>query len=144
MKPTVKKPAAYPFLDSWFDRLLNGEFFNDTFDNDFNLPAVNVLEKDNEVEIHVALPGLQREDIKIETDKNLLIVSSNKSAENIEEEEGKFKKKEYSFHSFKRTFLLPENVNREDIVAKYTNGELVLTVPKLEETSNSLKRIEVK
>jgi HSP20 family protein len=63
----------------------------------------------------------------------LLTVSAEKEEKKEEKDNGYFRK-EYSFHSFSRSFTLPENVKEADIDAKYENGVLKLTVPKAKET----------
>lgn len=111
-------------------------FFNDTI-NHYNypvntIPAVNIQETDNEILLDVALPGVEKEDVKINLDQNLLTISSQK--EKTEEEVKKnFHKREFSYESFKRSFRIPKSVDTDAIVANYVNGVLKLTLPKKEE-----------
>ncbi|HCN84074.1 MAG TPA: Hsp20/alpha crystallin family protein, partial [Sphingobacteriaceae bacterium] len=80
----------------------------------------------------VAVPGLSKEDIKINLDKNVLSVSADKKTETVDENK-KFTKREYSFNSFSRSFTLPESADHSKIEADYTAGILKLTVAKKEE-----------
>ncbi len=93
------------------------------------VPRVDIAENDKAFEIHVAVPGMNKEDFTIDLKDNLLTVSG----------ERKFtqEKKEVNFHSietqygnFSRSFGLPDNVDAAKISATYVNGILVISVPK--------------
>jgi HSP20 family protein len=63
----------------------------------------------------------------------------------MEEKNKKFTRKEFSYTSFSRSFTLPEEVNREQIVAKYEDGVLHITLPRKEEMNRQTsKHIDVK
>src|SRR5690554_2929512 len=123
---------------------LLGDFFNDEIikraSNRFSVPAVNLKETDNGYEIHLAAPGLKKEDFKISLEDKVMTISSEQSSE-TEASEDEFTRKEYSYSSFSRSFTLPENIDNENIDAKYENGELRVNLPKKEKTTD--KRIEV-
>jgi HSP20 family protein len=97
------------------------------------MPAVNVKESDKHYEITMAAPGLEKNDFKIDVNGSTLTVSAEKD-EKKEEKENGFARKEYSYKSFSRTFTLPEDIMKEKIDANYKNGELILTLPKKEES----------
>jgi HSP20 family protein len=109
------------------------------------VPAVNVTENEQNYSVSVAAPGLKKEDFKIGLSRNMLTISAEKDEEN-EEKEGKYNRKEYNYSSFSRSFTLPEEVNREQIDAKYEDGVLKLVLPKKEEVkkANVTKAIQVK
>jgi HSP20 family protein len=131
----------------------NNPFFNDVYSllNDSFLsekaltrtPAVNIAETDNQFEVELAIPGLNKEDIKISLDKNVLTVSADKKAENVEEGK-KFSKREFSFSAFSRSFTLPESADQANIEADYTAGILKLTIAKKEEAKFQTREIAVK
>lgn len=125
---------------------LIGEIFNDeVFDkisNRVSVPAVNLKESENSYEIHMAAPGLKKEDFKISLENKVLTISSEKSTES-EKSEDKFTRKEYSYSSFSRSFTLPENTDIERIDAKYENGELRLNLPKKEKTTDKVIEVSV-
>ena len=80
-----------------------------------------------------AVPGMDKNDFKIDLDNNILTISSEK-VNNNQERNDKYTRKEYSYQSFKRSFTLPKNiVDSEKIKAKYNAGELVIEIPKKEE-----------
>jgi HSP20 family protein len=128
-------------------------FFNDVYSllNDSYLsgktasrtPAVNISETDNQFEVELAVPGLSKEDIKINLDKNVLSVSADKKTETVDENK-KFTKREYSFDSFSRSFNLPESADQSKIEADYTAGILKLTIAKKEEAKFQSREIAVK
>jgi HSP20 family protein len=89
------------------------------------------------------VPGLKKEDFKINLDKNILTVSSEKKTENVEEGK-KFSKREYSYNSFSRSFTLPESADHSKIEADYTDGILTLSITKKEEAKFQSREIAVK
>lgn len=129
------------FFPSILGEIFNEEVFNKV-SNRVSMPAVNLVESDNSYEIHLAAPGLKKEDFKISLENKVLTISSEKSTEN-EELEDKFTRKEYSYSSFSRSFTLPENTDIEGIEAKYEKGELRLNLPKKEKTTDRLIEVSV-
>lgn|SRR5690554_3702428 len=129
------------FFPSILGDIFNEEVF-DKISNRVSVPAVNLVESDNSYEIHMAAPGLKKEDFKISLENKVLTISSEKSTES-EELEDKFTRKEYSYSSFSRSFTLPENTDIEGIEAKYENGELRLNLPKKEKTTDRLIEVSV-
>jgi HSP20 family protein len=136
-----KNHAANPFFSDVFDSILNDSFLSDKSAS--RIPAVNIAESENGFDIELAAPGLKKEDFKISLDKNVLSVSADKKAENIEEGK-KFSKREYSYNSFTRSFTLPEVADHTKIEAEYTDGILKLKVAKKEEAKLQSREIAVK
>ena len=95
-------------------------------------PAVNVRETDDNYEIKMAAPGLEKSDFKIDINGSLISISAEKDEKREEKEEG-YSRKEYSYSSFSRSFTLPENIEKDKIDASYVNGELKLLLPKRED-----------
>lgn len=136
-------PAVY---SSAFSNLLEN-FFNDNFlSREFSnfVPAVNVLEDENVFNVELSAPGFKKEDFKIELDNKTLTISAEHEEQKEEKKSKTFRRKEFNFGSFRRTFSLPETVNEEKIDAKYESGVLTLTLPKKEEAkAKPLKEIKV-
>ncbi|RXK12780.1 heat-shock protein Hsp20 [Halarcobacter mediterraneus] len=106
------------------------------------VPVVNTREGENAFHIDVDLPGVKKEDIKVDINKNVLTISGErKTKEEIKEED--YYKVETSFGKFSRSFTIPENVDIENIEARSDNGVLEVVIPKLEEQNNK-KTIEIK
>lgn len=125
-------------------------FADDFFDNQWlekklkhTLPAVNIKENKNEFKIEFASPGFSKKDFKIDLHEDVLTISAEKEKEKNEESDN-FTRKEFSYNSFSRSFTLPKTVNAEKIDAKYNDGILKLSIPKVEATKLlPKKKIEV-
>lgn len=132
----VDKPRT--FLPTLFDTGWMEKFFNAPVDEFFtlgkvmNVPAVNVTETDKEFRLCVAAPGMEKKDFKLEAMDDMLTISAEHEREEKEEKIGRFNRREYNYSSWTRSFTLPENCNTAKIEANYVNGELKITIPKLE------------
>lgn len=105
-------------------------------------PAINILENEQEFKMELAAPGLTKSDFKIQVENNFLTISVEKKDEqNIEKEN--YRRREFSYQSFKRSFELPQNANSESISAKYEDGILNVIIPKRVEQTKSGKTIEI-
>src|ERR1700740_64610 len=136
-----KNYSVNPFFNDVFDTILNDRFLGGR--QAAQVPAVNIAETENEFHIELAVPGLKKEDFKINLEKNVLSVSAQKKEENVEEGK-KFSKREYNYSSFTRTFTLPETVDHSKIDAEYVDGILKLNVAKREEAKIQTREIAVK
>jgi HSP20 family protein len=107
-----------------------------------SIPAVNIMESDDDFSVLVAAPGKTKEDFNIELDNDVLTISSEaKEVKDNTSEDGKFTRKEFSYNSFKRAFSLPETINNQNISATYEQGVLTITLPKKEESKVQAKRM---
>lgn len=136
-----KNHSVNPFFNDVFDSILKDSLLSDKLAS--RVPAVNIAETENEFNIELAAPGLKKENFKINLDKNVLTVSADKKVENIEEGK-KFSKREFSYHSFTRSFTLPETTDHGKIDAEYTDGILKLNIAKREEAKFQSREIAVK
>jgi HSP20 family protein len=137
---TKKNGSTLPSV--WSDFFDNSNFFsNRWFEKEFDqtLPAVNIIENENEFNIEFAVPGFNKNDFKVNVEDNLLTISAEKQDETKEENE-RFTRKEFSYNSFSRSFTLPQTVNGNNIDAKYTDGILKLNIPKKEEVKKLPKK----
>ena len=137
------RPAnGFNLLDNFFNEL--PAFFKDDFGTKAQgFIPVNVKETKDAYQLEVVAPGFEKNDFNINLEKNILSVSAEKKSE-TENKEEKQTRKEYSFHSFKRSFTSDEKVDAEKIEAKYINGVLTLNLPRKEEVKVSAKEILVK
>lgn len=129
----VRYSPLNDFTPTSFSTLLD-RFFNDTVTRSGGstygfVPRVDVAEDEKAFEIHLALPGLKKEDIKIELNENQVTISGERKLSK-EKKESSFHTIETQYGQFSRTFSLPENVDGQKIQAQYDNGILVLTLPK--------------
>uniref|UniRef100_A0A7N0TPL9 SHSP domain-containing protein n=1 Tax=Kalanchoe fedtschenkoi TaxID=63787 RepID=A0A7N0TPL9_KALFE len=89
------------------------------------------------------LPGLKKEEVKVEVeDGSVLQISGERSREH-EEKNDKWHRMERSSGKFVRRFRLPENVKMDEIKASMENGVLTVTVPKVEEKKPDVKTIDI-
>jgi len=131
MLPVMRKRVLFPtYNDDFFGRNSLSSFFSDGAD--YNVPAVNIKENEKGFDIEVAAPGLSKSEFKINLEKNVLTVSSEKEA-NKEVEQDNFTRKEFSYNSFSRSFSIPETIDTEKIKASHKNGILKIELPKQEE-----------
>ncbi len=105
------------------------------------VPAVDLEETDDAFKITAELPGMDKKDIHITFENNVLTISGEKKAEKEIKEEN-YHRLERSYGKFQRSFELPGYINRDKIEADYKDGVLHITVPKSEEAKP--KQIEVK
>ncbi|WP_201352074.1 Hsp20/alpha crystallin family protein [Hydrogenimonas urashimensis] len=109
------------------------------------LPSVNTREDENAYVIEVDVPGVKKEDIKVNVDseKRTLTISGERKFEKEVKKEDYYKI-ESSYGKFMRSFSLPENVDAENIEAKTEEGVLRITLPKVKKEEKEVKEIPVK
>jgi HSP20 family protein len=135
-------PAVFDdFFKPWNEWYDNG---GSLWNRMLTVPAVNIIETKDNYELSLAIPGMKKDDFKIDVDGNMLTISSEKT-EKKEEVDKNFTRKEFNYSSFSRNFTLPDEVNKEMIGASYEDGLLKLTLPIKEETKKiTTKHIAVK
>lgn len=104
-------------------------------------PAMDVSEDDNAYEIRVDTPGMKAEDLDIQVQGNGVTVSGSRDEEH-EDHNKNFHRIERRSGSFRRTVMLPCEVDEDEVAAQYENGVLTVTLPKSEK--NRAKKISVK
>jgi len=125
------------FSNSWMPSSLNDEF------KALSIPAVNIKETEEEFQLELAAPGITKKDLNISVEKGLLNISAETKSQ-MEEKEDSYTLKEFNYKSFNRSFKLPENINENDIVAKYKEGILQLSIPKNDDNlKSSAKQITI-
>lgn len=116
-------PSLFDVFDDLFDRNL--------FEYDHYSVGPRFREKnyDDRYEVSVAIPGVKKDEIKIESNNHKLMISS----EN---------KSEFGYSSFSKTWHLPDGADFDKIKAKYENGILSVIIPKCPEMKNKIVQIE--
>ena len=116
-----------------------------TVDLDFSggafVPPVDIYETDNEIVLKAEIPGVKKEDIKIEVSDGVLTLKGEKKEEREIKEEN-YHRIERTYGSFQRSFTLPTNVDRDKIKATYKDGVLEVVLPKKEEAKPREVRID--
>lgn len=137
--------SEFPQFPSLFDDFLMRDFFNlpgRRITASHTIPAVNITESDAVFDLAVAAPGMDKKDFKIELEKDMLIISAQQEVKEEEKsEDQRYTRQEFSYHSFKRAFHLPEKlVNHEAISATYKDGILHIVIPKKELEKTKVSR----
>jgi len=121
------------------------QIFGDFNDASNNLePAVDISEDKENIYFEMETPGVQKDDISISLEKNILLVKGEKKFEVGKDNPKKFVHTERHFGSFERKFRLLENVDSDNITAEFENGVLTITVQKIKEKPAEERTIEIK
>lgn len=99
-------------------------------------PATNIKESEDGFELELAIPGIEKKDVIINLENNVLTISSEKENQS----EVDYSRKEFAFQTFKRSFSIPKSVDVEKIKANHKNGVLNINLPKKEEEKVKLSR----
>jgi HSP20 family protein len=106
------------------------------------VPAINILEREEAIEITADLPGLKAEDVEVTVEEGTLTIRGERKLEEASEGET-YHRVERLYGVFERTFTLPNSVDVEKIGARFSNGEMILTLPKREESKPRSVKIKV-
>jgi len=133
-----KRPMMSGMLDDMFER---------NFDTGFErncgcVPATNILENEQSFEIQLAVPGMKKDDFKMEMEDGVLSVVFEKKEEDREKQQGEYLRREFDMDEFTRSFSIPKTADADNIKAKYENGILFITVPKIDKARLS-KQIKI-
>lgn len=105
-------------------------------------PPVEVRERDNNIEIAVELPGLSKEDVKVECTEEGVIIEGEKKRE-VEREEAGVHRSERTYGHFYRTIPLPEGAEADKAKAEFKNGVLQIRVPLSEQARGKRRQIPI-
>lgn len=142
-QPLSRRPLTNPA--HYFHRNM-GNLFNDFFNSDEEYeqkwsPRVDVVELEDKFEFSAELPGMTKDNVKLELNENILTISGEKSQEN-ESSDRNIHFTERFYGSFHRSFRIPAPVDSGKIEAVFENGLLKITLPKSEESKP--KMIDIK
>ncbi|MBD3391775.1 MAG: Hsp20 family protein [Chitinivibrionales bacterium] len=107
-------------------------------------PRVDITEDKNAYHLKADLPGMSKDDIKVNVENGVLSITGEKKEEKKEHEKGRFYHYERSYGSFSRSFNLPEDTDPARIEASYNNGVLDLTLAKSEKAKPKAIDVKVK
>ena len=123
-----------------FDYLFSDPVFNVNTTNTTNRMATDIKENENGYELAMEVPGFNKEDLKIELKEGYLTITAEHNTTNDQKDnEGRVIRKERYYGSSKRSFYVGDQIEKQDIKAKYDKGILNVFVPK-----KDLKKIENK
>jgi HSP20 family protein len=124
-----------------FDDLLN-HFPANWKDSSLHYPPVNIHETKEAYHVELSAPGLNKEDFQVKVEEGLLTISFEKKEE-TKAEDYKTVRREFTQRSFKRSFSIDDQVDADNIQAKYEQGVLKLHLPKKEQAKTSTKQINI-
>ncbi|MCD6254045.1 MAG: Hsp20/alpha crystallin family protein [Thermotogae bacterium] len=128
-------------LQREIDRLFDDFFRTERREHTSFLPDVDIYEDDNKIYVEVEVPGMNKEDVKVKIEDNVLTIFGEKKQEK-ESKKHNYHVVERSYGTFQRSFALPDYVDTEKIKASYDKGVLKIEIPKKE--SAKPKVIDVK
>ena len=134
--------------NSWFPTLFD-DFFNSEWMPKMKAtaPAVNVKEDAKAYTMEVAVPGIKKEfcRVNINADGNLDIAIENKMEHKEEDKKQHYLRREFSYSNYQQTYVLPEDIVKDDIVAKVDDGVLTITIPKVnkQEVKKMQRQIDI-
>jgi HSP20 family protein len=107
------------------------------------LPEIDVFEKDNRLVTRIDLPGMKKDDVKIEVMDGYLTISGERKSE-AEEKKDNYFRCEREYGSFHRAVPLPEGVKLEEITATFADGVLEVSVPMAAKVEAKPRRVEIR
>ncbi len=116
---------------SLFDDFFNHVFEEESSDDKFRAMAMDITEHDKDYSIVANLPGFKKDNVKISVHDNQLMIEA-QCDEKHEEDKGTVYRCERYSGSYRRSLMLPENVDPNSISAKMEDGVLTLVIPKKE------------
>jgi len=140
MLPIITRRSYRPFFmpsifeDDMFPTVSGGA--------NISKPAVNIKEDEKKYSLELAVPGIDKKDLKIEVNEDILTISMEQKQEKEEEVQG-YKRREFSYSSFCRSFYLPDDTNRDKIDASYKDGVLTVDLLKTEEKAKLSKVVKI-
>ncbi len=109
----------------------------------FSVPAVDITEDNSAYKVTAELPGMSEKDVEVTLSGDTLMLKGEKKQE-TEKREANYHLCERSWGEFRRSFSLPEGVDRDKVTAEFTKGVLTVTLPKTPQAQKQSKQIEVK
>lgn len=129
-------------LPAMFDDFVTRDLLRPTFSSTgVSTPAVNIIETNDDFCLEMVAPGMKKENFNLELQDEVLTISYDH--EDNREDVGRDRKyitREYNYHSFSRSFSLPETIVSEKIQAKYEDGILNVIIPKKEDAKGKPTR----
>ena len=127
-------------LNRNFDSFFPEYIYNEDVDK-YAMP-VELHEKEKEYSVKAELPGVKKEDLDIDIDKNHITINAKKHEENKEDTKG-FRKSEFKYGEFSRTVYFPQEIDVEKTKAKLEHGILAIEAPTLAAEKENIKKLTV-
>ena len=129
-------------LNRNFDSFFPEYIYNEEAECDKLAMPVELHEKDNEYCVKAELPGVKKEDLDIDIDKNHITINAKKEEETSEDTKS-YRKSEFRYGEFSRTVYFPQDIDTEKTSAKLEHGILTILAPKMNTEKDSIKKLTV-
>lgn len=106
-------------------------------------PTIDVFENVDNVFIEAELPGIDKNRVSINITADELVIEGEKTDDRLESERVNYICIERSFGKFRRAIEIPEAADTSRITAKYREGVLLISIPKVKEQRKRTKKIEI-
>lgn len=106
------------------------------------MPAIELLEKNNEYEVKAELPGMSKEDVEVEISNNNIIIRGETKQEKEEKTENIYRS-EFRYGKFLRTIPLPSEIKSDEAKASFKEGILKINAPKAQEETKKLNKLTI-
>jgi len=138
------KSDLNPKFPNMIEKFFGKKITDEASDNESvaTVPSVNISDADKAFEVNLAIPGLEKKDIKIEVQNNCLMISSENQYER-EDKNQNWLRREFGYASFQRMFELPESADADKIQASLKNGILSIKVAKRADYQKHIKQIAI-
>jgi HSP20 family protein len=143
--PTKEAASISQGMERLFDEMVGRGLWRTSEERPLRgswVPAINILEREDSMVITADLPGLKAEDVDVTVEEGTLTIRGERKLEEVAEGET-YHRVERLYGVFERTFTLPNSVDVEKIEARFSNGEMTLTLPKREESKPRSVKIKV-
>ena len=131
------------FEETWGPRRLPRFFRGFELGESHWLPDIEMFERKGEFVVRADLPGLTRDDVKVEIGDNELVIQGERKEEKEQKEKGGYYACEHSYGSFYRSISLPEGVKGDEAKAAFKDGVLEITMP-VKTPEKHGRRLEIK
>lgn len=129
MFPQFRRSIVGSIFDDLVDRVFSGEPREERSNTTW-IPRADISDEENEVIIDVELPGIKRENIRVEAKNGVLVISGERRSGRTVEPSGS-SHFERHFGRFERSFTIPGSTDEEAISATYQGGVLTVHLPKM-------------
>ena len=131
----VKWNTPYSPIMRDFDRLFSGNWHEQHGERCQCLPRTDILESDRDYELVMELAGMDKNDVNIKVEDQVLIVSGGQEKDEDEQDNRRYRRMERGCNTFERRFRLPREVEVDKIEAEFDKGLLTIRVPKSEKVA---------
>lgn len=152
----LREPELYfDSIHQELNNFLRDTFLTNAFANPLNIkkssiwrPAIELKQNDANYKVKVQLPGIPKENIKVELDNDFMTITAEtheeKEEKKEEEKNERFHTSEFRYGKYQRTISFDQPIKADDATASYKDGVLTITIPKQKIETSTKKLIEIK